>query len=288
MDTTPTDNPQPKETEKSFFSIVVHSFFIIPFLIVVFCVLLFTAIRLLTQERQSPYQLLEQVKTGGLTKRWQAAFELSKILATHVSIPDAQRFNDELIALYKQSEHDDSRVRQYLALAMGRTENPIFFEPLTQNLNDEKDENLYAVIYALGMLKDPRGVKVLMPFVSHSNARLRSAAVVSIGNIGGPESLQILKVALNDTEANVQWGAAISLALMGDGAGENVLEKLLDRKYLAGFSEVDQTEQTNLMISAIEASTHVNSHGLKEKIKELSENDPNMKIRSEALEALRK
>ena len=55
--------------EKSFFGIIVHSFFIIPFLIAVFCVLLFVAMRVLTLEQHSAYDYLEDVKTGGLSKR---------------------------------------------------------------------------------------------------------------------------------------------------------------------------------------------------------------------------
>ena len=75
-----TANEAPEE-EKSFFKIIVHSFFIVPFLIAVFCVLLFTGIHLLTKEQRSVYDYLEDVKTGGSTKRWQGAFELSRILA---------------------------------------------------------------------------------------------------------------------------------------------------------------------------------------------------------------
>lgn len=286
--TTPKENTQPSEPEKPFLSIVVHSFFIIPFLIAVFCVLLFTSIRLLTKEQQTAYELLAQVKTGGLTKRWQAAFELSKILATPKQVPDSERFVNELILAFKQSEHDDPRVRQYLALAMGRTQNPVFWWPLTQGIDRERGENLYAIIYTLGMLKDPRGVAVLQPFLSHQNARLRSAAAVSLGNIGSSEAIPLLRVALNDTEANVQWGAAVSLALMQDVSGEEVLLKLLDRNYLANFTEVDQTEQVNLMLSAIEASAHLNSEPLKQKMEYLAANDSSMKVRAAALKALKK
>ena len=90
------------EEEKSFFSIVIHSFFIIPFLIAVSCLLLFTGIHLLTREQRSAYDYLEDVKTGGLTKRWQGAFELSRILANPDLLPKEERFTLELINAFKQ------------------------------------------------------------------------------------------------------------------------------------------------------------------------------------------
>ena len=66
--------------------------FVIPFLIAVFCVLLFTAIHLLTREQRGAEDYLADIKTGGLTKRWQGAFELSKILANPELVPDEDRF----------------------------------------------------------------------------------------------------------------------------------------------------------------------------------------------------
>jgi len=236
-------NEQSEETEKSLFGIIVHSFFIIPFLIAVFCALLFTAISLLTSERQTVYDYLEDVKTGGLTKRWQAAFELSKILADAKNVENDPRFVNEMVSSFKHSKHDDNRVRQYLALAMGRTKNPLFFSPLTENLDDEKEDNLYAIIYALGMLQDQRGNVALYPYLEHPNARLRSAAVVSIGNIGDSGAIEKLKTTLNDSEPNVQWGAAISLAKMGDNSGKDIIAQLLERTYLDKQPKVDSTEQ---------------------------------------------
>src|SRR3989338_5971250 len=97
--------------EKSFFQIIVHSFFIIPFLIAVFCVLLFGGVYLLTREQRSVYNYLDDVKTGGATKRWQGAFELSKILANPELIPEDGRFSSEVINAFEKAKHDDPRVR---------------------------------------------------------------------------------------------------------------------------------------------------------------------------------
>ena len=285
---TPNDHVPPPEEQGSFFGVIIHSFFIIPFLIAVFCVLLFTAVKMLTSEKQSPYDLIEDVKVGGLTKRWQAAFELSKILANPKLIPQDARFKAELINAFEHSVNDDERVRQYLALAMGRSGDPEFFGPLTAHLGEEKETNLYAIIYALGMLRDKRAVPVLKEYINHPTARLRSAAVVSLGNIADPSAKEILKKALTDPEPNVQWGSAISLAQMGDDSGKGILAQLLDRTYLAKFPEVDLQEQNHLILAAIAATTNLKDPELLNILRKLATTDQNMKVRAAALELVNK
>ncbi|OGX06125.1 MAG: hypothetical protein A2Z88_04350 [Omnitrophica WOR_2 bacterium GWA2_47_8] len=275
-----------KQEEKPFFSVIIHSFFIIPFLIAVFCVLLFAAVNLLTKEQQTAYDYLNNVKIGGITKRWQSAFELSKILANPKMIPADSRFYGEMISAFEQSRHDDSRVRQYLALAMGRTKQPQFFEPLVKDLDSEKEDNLYAIIYALGMLQDKRAVDYLVKYLDHPQARLRSGAVVALGSIGDPNSIKFLKKALNDPEPNVQWGSAISLAQMKDASGKEVIAKLLNRNYYKQFPEVDVHEQMYLMLAAIDAARFLKDPQLNSQIKELSSSETNMKVRAVALEYL--
>lgn len=270
------------QEEKSFLGIIVHSFFIIPFLIAVFCVLLFAAVNLLTSEKRTVYDYLEDVKTGGLTKRWQGAFELSKIIANS-QITNDPKFSTELINAFEHAQHDDDRVRQYLALAMGRTGNLIYVQPLINALKNEKDLNITSVIYALGMLQDKKAADVIYPYLGHVDARIRSIAVVALGNIGNSESIPYLREALKNSEANVQWGAAISLAQMNDNSGRNIILSLLNRNYLSDFSEVDPQEQTNLMLSAISAASFLKDTDLDMAIKELAQNDKNMKVRAAAM-----
>ena len=276
--------PQPlPEKEQSFFGIVIHSFFIVPFLIAVFCVLLFTVVRLLTHEQQTVYDLLADIKTGGVTKRWQAAFELSKILANSKLIPQESRFTNELLNTFQHSREDDPRVRQYLALAIGRTGNVGYFEPLTTDIAQEKEETLPAILYALGMLQDKRGSSIIINYLNHPNARIRSIAVVALGSIGDVTYEKFLKKTLNDPEPNVQWGSAISLARMGSSAGKSILSQLLSRQYLAQFPEVDPYEQNYLILNAISVAAKLNDPDLNQKIIELSKQDKNMNVRAAAM-----
>ncbi len=274
--------------EKGFFKIIVHSFFVIPFLIAVFCVLLFTAIHLLTREQRGAEDYLADIKTGGLTKRWQGAFELSKILANPKLVPAQDNFFAELINAFDHAKHDDDRIRQYLALAMGRTANPLFLQPLLNGLKEEKDANLPALIYALGMLKQKEAAPALYSYLDHPQARIRSITVVALGNIADTRSDSVLRKALADPEPNVQWGAAVSLAKIGDAAGKSVLLNMLDRGYLSKFPEVDAEEQNNLLLLAIDAAAPLRDVNIDERIAQLAQGDKNMNVRSAALDVIKR
>ena len=269
--------------EKPSFRIVVHSFFVVPFLIAVFCVLLFAAVNLLTREQHSVYDFLDDIKTGGLTRRWQGAFELSKILANPASVPKEERFSSELVSAFEHAQYDDGRIRQYLALAMGRTRDPLFVKPLIDGLKNEKDENLAALIYALGMLGQKEAAATMYPYLEHPRARIRSIAVVALGNLAAPATIPVLRKVLNDPEPNVQWGAAVSLARMNNADGKNILLKMMDRGYLSGFPEVDAGEQNSLVLTAVEAAGGLDDNDLNNRLDELAQSDSNMTVRSAAL-----
>jgi len=73
-------------------------------------------------------------------------FELSKILANSRLVPQEAGFVTELTKAFEHAQYDEDLVRQYLALAMGRTQKKEFFEPLTQALKTEKEANLFALM----------------------------------------------------------------------------------------------------------------------------------------------
>lgn len=276
----------PVTEEKTFLRVIVHSFFIIPFLIAVFGALLFAGMRLLTQEKHSAYDYLNDIKIGGRSKRWQGALELSKMLSNPATAPNEERFDNELITAFKEARHDDNRVRQYLALAMGRTRRPVYGEILIGSLGEEKEDNMPALIYAIGMIGIKDSAPALHGFLAHGNARVRSITAVSLGQLQNPASIPFLKKGLQDPEPNVQWGSAVSLAQMGDFSGKPILLKLLSRDYLNQFTEVDQIEQNDLMIAAIDAGGRQKDPELNARIQELATQDKNMKVRAAALKAL--
>ncbi len=274
--------------EKSFLGIIIHSFFVIPAIIAVSAVILFASINWLTREQLSAYDYLEQVRVGGMTKRWQAAFELSKILANSKLIPQEEKFQVQLKSAFENAKNDDVRVKQYLALAMAKTGNSAFLSTLSTGLNDTNEDTLRTIIYALGMLKDKQAIVSLLPYLNHANSRIRSITVAALGTIQDKNTIPSLKRMLQDSEANVQWGAALALANLQDSAGKNVIKNLLNRDYLSQYKEVDPQEQTQILLEAINASAMIEDAQLNELLTQLSKNDTSMRVRSLCLTVLNK
>ena len=279
-----TDNDT--QEAKSVLKVLVHSFVVIPVLIAVLGVFFFTFVSLLTREEQSPLDYLNDIKAGGSSRRWQAAYELSQILNKPNSITQDQRFVSEIINIFGQVEHDDVRVRQYLALAMGRTGNSSFLDPLVEALPNAREDNLPAIINALGNLQQAEAATSLYSFLDHANPGIRLQTVIALGKIADRSSLELLRKSLYDREPNVRWDAAVALAKMGDNSGREVLLKLLDESYLEEFKEVDLPERNQAMQVAINVAEMLNDPLLDEAIEELSKTARNMEVRKTALQLL--
>ena len=275
------------EEKKSVFQVIIHSFFVVPFIIAIFGVLIFLMVRVLTLEPRTAHDYLEDVKIGGSTKRWQGAFELSKILANPKSIPKDDRFVNDLISTYKYSENErDNRIQIYLALAMGRTRDIRYSDILEKSLNSEDEQILSAAIFSLGLIGSQNSMEKLLNFYDHSSARVRHQLSVALGSYNNDQSRKILYKLLNDIEPNVRWDAAISLAKQNDNKGRRIILDLMDRKYLDSFPNIDPIEQSQAMMTAIAVSKKIIDDEIKEVLVDIMENDINMKIRQSARNVL--
>jgi len=274
--------------KKSLLKVVIHSFFVVTFIIAIFGVLIFLMLRILTIEPRTAQDYLHDVKIGGNTKRWQGAFELSKILANPGMVPREERFVNDLISTFEYSEKErDDRIRIYLALAMGRTKDLRYATILEKTLNDENEEILAAVIYSLGLINSPTSLEQLLLMFEHESARVRHQVVVALGNYDGDQVQIILKQALHDPEPNVRWDAAIALAKQKDDSGRRILLDLMDRKYLDSFPNIDAVEQNQAILAAIRASRDILDDELRQVLLDLMENDLNMKVRQAARNTLK-
>ena len=275
------------EDKKSVFQVIIHSFFVVPFIIAIFGVLIFLMVRVLTLEPRTAHDYLEDVKIGGTTKRWQGAFELSKILANPNSIPTDDRFINDLISTYKYSKNErDNRIQIYLALAMGRTKDNRYADILEKSLISEDEEILSAVVFSLGLIGKQNSLEKLLTLSDHSSDRVRHQLVVALGNYNNDESRKILYALLNDLEPNVRWDAAISLAKQKDNKGRRIILDLMDRKYLDSFPNIDQIEQNQAMLTAIAVSKQILDNEIEKTLIDLMDSDVNMKIRQAARNVL--
>ena len=264
-----------------------YSFFLIPLMITIFGVLFFFLFEILTYEDQDPQHLLNNIKSGSLTKRWQSAYELSNLMKDTEKIPTDDLFVNQMISMYEKSIYDDSRVRTYLALAMGQTGNEKFGDVLVNSLDDDNLENRIAVIKSLGMIKYPPSVKKLNNLVgSDANVQERLAAVISLGEISDTSSKIFLIPLLEDEEPNIRWDAAIALIKMNDFSGVYILEKLLTREYYANYKNIDPNEVNNSILTILALVSKNPNNSFLDELEILAKDEKNIKIREFSMKIL--
>ena len=275
----------PEEQSKVY--VLFYSFFLIPLMITVIGVLFFMVVRFVTFESGNPQEYLTQIKIGSASKRWQSAYELSKILSNPDKLPLDEQFKNSLISAFEQSLHDDPKVRMYLALAMGRTGDDTYGESLMTALNDDSAEIVTAATQALGLIQySPAVAQLSMMATSSEFQAVRLASAISLGQIGDESSLPLLKNLLNDEEANIRWDAAIALAKMGNNSGSSIINSLLNRSYYKNFKEIDSWETEKAILVAIQVSSQLGGEEFKLNLLTLAKEDPNMEIRNAALKTL--
>ena len=278
-----------KKSENSRIYVLFYSFFLIPFMIAVFGAVFFLLFKFVTYETNDVEELLNQVKIGSASKRWQSAFELAKVLNNPDRDPLSDSFKDQLSSAYERSFHDDALVRSYLAMAMGATQDTIFGADLLDGLKDESIETRIAAIQALGMIQYSPAVNSISKLIKTADSESeRLSATISLGMIGDISAVPFLIQLLEDEQANIRWDAAIALAKMGNKEGAYIIEGLLDREYLNKFSEIDPIEQKRVLMVAIKTASILFDKRFEDNLISLSKNDKDLSIRDAAIKALEK
>ena len=277
------------KSENSRIYVLFYSFFLIPFMIAVFGAVFFLLFKFVTYETNSAEDLLNQVKIGSASKRWQSAFELAKVLNNPNSDPLSSSFKDQLSSAYERAIHDDPLVRSYLAMAMGATQDTLFGGLLIEGLKDENLETRIAAIQALGMIRYvPAVIPINTLIKTADNESEKLSATISLGMIGDNSAIPLLKELLEDEQANIRWDAAIALAKMGNNSGVYIIEGLLDRKFLNKFKEIDPVEEKRVLMVAIKTASILFDKRFEDELNSLSKNDKDLSVRNAAIKALEK
>jgi len=271
-------------------------FFLIPLAVVAIAVGVYVGFRSLLTDDRGPAEYLAEIRNGGSTRRWPAAYELSRQMADPKVRAD-KTLGPALVKAFEESK-DDPRVRRYLALAIGRLDPPLpeaAVKDLTEGLQDPDGETRISVIWALGSSGDPAVVGQLVPLFSapDTDAGIRKMIVYALGALPGDAQLTTLRTALQDPVADVRWNAAVALARHGNHEGVAVVQQMLDRPYVEQAVkrdvrvDEDQDPIADVMISGLRTAAVLKDDTLKTSVRSLSEHDKSMKVREAALEALK-
>ncbi len=273
---------------------LVLQFFIFPLAIVAVCVTVFVVFGLIASEGKGPRQYLDEVRTGSANRRWQAAFELTKVLQAHKdpALKDP-RFVEEAVRTFRESASDDPRVRRYLALALGRLGDrravPALLEAAREAAADgarpDPETQIYA-LWALGAIGDPEALPALVELGRSADAGVRKTAVHALGSFPGELSRAALVRALADTVDDVRWNAAVALARRRDPAAAPVLLEMLDRAHLDAVAGMTEDQRVETLLQAVEAAAVVPDPRLRDALARLRDGDPSLKVREGARAAL--
>ncbi len=271
------------------FGVTLIQFFLIPAVVVVACVALFFFFGWLVAEEKSSLDHLRDIKAGGATRRWQAAFELSKQLNNldpESDREDLEQLVPEMIDVFETAERDDPRVRRYLARALGHVGSPEAVPALLAALSDDDAQTRIYAIWALGSLGDKRAVAPLLELAHHDDPGIRKMVVYSLGALRAEEAQDTLRAALDDYAMDVAWNAAIALAQLGDAAGKDRILQMLDREFLNTVAEMTEEQRAYAMMTAMKGAVLLADPELRGRLEDISEGDPNLKVRQVAFESL--
>jgi HEAT repeat protein len=278
------DDGEPRRMGTPF---LVMQFFLFPLGIVAVCVAVFVVFGLIANEGKSARDYLHEIRSGGTNRRWQAAFELSKVLQSGKDPALADpAFVAEVVQVFEASGGDDPRVRRYLALALGRLRDKRAVPALATEARGggaDADTQVYAVL-ALGVIGDPSALPDLLPLAASTDAGLRKAVAHALGSLPSDESRAALHGALKDDVADVRWNASLSLARRGDAAAGPVLLAMMDRAQPVPGLSGEQREE--VMMEAIRVAPVVPDPALRPALERLRASDPSPLVRDAAARAL--
>jgi len=272
-------------------------FFLIPLLVVGATALVYVGFRSLLSNDRSAEEYLTDIRSGGTNRRWPAAYELSRLMADPAfASKEEARLAPELVKAFADSKGDDPRVRQYLALTLGRLGPPLPADArqlLVAALEDPDSQTRISAIWALGWAGEASAAPEIARMYGSEDAGVRKMAVYALGSMPIEVGNETLVTALEDAQADVQWNAAVALARHGRNEGVPVLRRMLDRAYVErnvtrqpqSRDEIDPVGE--VMISGLRAIAALKESTLSGDVKTLSTDDRDLKVRQAAIETLK-
>lgn len=266
-----------------------YGLFVFPLIIAVGMAVLLCTVVLLTREDETPESLITAIKTGSPSKRWQKAFELSNELNQGRGMIRSGGVMKEVVFILNSRGEYDARTRAYMALALSRFDDPEAKVALRQALKEEPELDVQIhLLWALGTLRDSESVDLVLTFLGNEAAELRKTAAYVLGVLGQPEkSVPALRALLHDQVQDVRWNAALSLARLGSDAGYDEILNMTDRASLNALETMNEAKAEEIITTAVKGLTLLKKPESAGILKGLSENDPSLKVRQAAFEALK-
>ena len=111
-------------------------------------------------------------------------------------------------------------------------------------------------------------------------------AAYVLGVLEDPSAERPLRVALNDSVPAVRWNAAVALAMLGHGGGVETLRRMIDRQHLSSVPGINSQDHSTTMLAALRALERLGAGGFEDKLTDLRDTDPDLRVREAARRVL--
>ncbi len=286
-DTQPNPSPQsgPLYAPESGFSLFIK-LFIVPAVIVLVALGIFFLGTMALQHPKTAEQYLEELKSDNTSRRWQSAYELSRMLNQNETIQFDQTLRAQLVQVFGEAKNDDPRLREYLALVLGRLKEKSAVSVLSSAVHDDSTDVKIYSLWALGNIEDPQGGEAALAALSDTDETVQRMAVGALSAMRYEPAKFALEKNLESSNQALRYDSAVALARIKDEKAVPTLLEMMNLKP-SGKPEDDQIIQS-AKITAIEGAQELPDEALKAKVTDLSKNESDIKVREEALAALKK
>ncbi len=278
------NNQDPLYAPESGFSLFLK-LFIVPAAIVAVALGIFLLGTLAIQHPKSAQEYLEELRSDSTSRRWQAAYELSRMLNQGEKVEFDENLRADLVKTFTEAKKDDPRVREYLALVLGRMKEKSAVLALSDAVGDESDDVKIYSLWALGNIEDPAGGPAALQALSNSNPEVQRMAVGALSALRYEPAKNALEANLTSSNEGLKYDSAVALARIKD---EQAIPTLLYMMNLKATGQPGDEIIQSAKIAAIEGAQELNNAGLHAQVVALSQNDPDLKVREAALDALKK
>ncbi len=259
--------------------------FIVPAGIVAVALGIFLLGTFALQHPKTAEQYLQELKSDSTSRRWQSAYELSRMLAQGQNIQFNAGLREELVKTFDESRKDDSQLKQYLALVLGHLKEKSAVPALSRAVHDPSvDVRVYS-LWALGNIEDPSGGPAALEALSDQDQGVRRMAVGALSALRyEPAKFALEKNLEDESHQALRYDSALALARLKDPKAVPVLLEMMGLKASGGAGdEIIQSAK----LSAIEGYKELKDEKLREKVMDLSKNEPDLKVREAAMQALK-
>ncbi|HTA76400.1 MAG TPA: HEAT repeat domain-containing protein [bacterium] len=275
----------PLYAPESGFSLFVK-LFIVPAVIVLVALGIFYLGTMALQKPKTAQQYLEELKSDSTSRRWQSAYELSRMLNQNEDIQFDQALRAQLVDVYTSAKGDDPRLREYLALVLGRLKEKSAVPALSQAIHDDSTDVKIYSLWALGNIEDPKGGEAALAAMSDTDETVQRMAVGALSSMKYAPAKNALEKNLESSDQALRYDSAVALARLKDEKAVPTLLEMMNLK-ASGKPKEDEIIQS-AKITAIEGAQELPDAALKTKVVDLSKNESDLKVREAALAALKK